>query len=346
MSPRQVASTARLLATTAAIGELASIAIRNASSTSERPFVESTLFSDAPRVVNACARISSSSSDSAMVSASFAILIASSFSFASIRRRADIARTRAFAVDGLRLGHELECTRHVAVGLVAAPPVPRTLRQQRLGLPGRLAIAPFEQRVPSFDQSLVTSFRCGEMEGPCSPEEELGVVGIVRRGQRERRREVLRGGSMCVERERPVPGLAERVARSLRNRRVIASRGASQFQGGGPVVGEHLGVVFGTAERLDPLGDTAVLRSPVRAGNLTVGDVANERMGEGELALALDGGAPLATDESLSLERVQAPARHHHRSARATRARTPSRPLLRRARGSFPSPRVRRAGRR
>jgi hypothetical protein len=71
------------------------------------------------------------------------------------------------------------------------------------------------------------------------------------------------------------------------------------------VVGEHLGVVFGTAERLDPLGDAAMLRSPVRAGNLTVGDVANERMGEGELALALDGGAPLATDESLSLERVK-----------------------------------------
>jgi hypothetical protein len=94
----------------------------------------------------------------------------------------------------LRLGHELECTGHMAVGLVAAPPVPRTLRQQRLGLPGRLAIAPFEQRVPSFDQRLVTSYRCGEMEGPCSPEEELGVVGIVRRGQREGRREVLRGG--------------------------------------------------------------------------------------------------------------------------------------------------------
>ncbi len=42
------------------------------------------------------------------------------------------------------------------------------------------------------------------------------------------------------------------------------------------------------------------------ARDLAVGDVANEHVAEGVLGLARDGGAPLAADELLALERVQA----------------------------------------
>ena len=55
-----------------------------------------------------------------------------------------------------------------------------------------------------------------------------------------------------------------------------------------PVVGEHLGVVLRAAERLDPLSDPAVLLDAVRARDLAVGDVADERVRERELGLALD----------------------------------------------------------
>ena len=56
---------------------------------------------------------------------------------------------------------------------------------------------------------------------------------------------------------------------------------------------------------LDPLGDRAVLLRPVGARDLAVRDVADERVREGELALALERRAALAADEALALERVE-----------------------------------------
>ena len=64
-------------------------------------------------------------------------------------------------------------------------------------------------------------------------------------------------------------------------------------------------MVLGTAERLDPLGDAPVLRGALGARDLPVRDVADERVRERELALALDRRAPLAADEALALERVE-----------------------------------------
>ena len=71
------------------------------------------------------------------------------------------------------------------------------------------------------------------------------------------------------------------------------------------MVGEHLGVVFRAPKALDPLCDAAVLLGTVGAGDLPVGDVANEGVCKRELGLAFDGRAFLAAHESLALERVQ-----------------------------------------
>ena len=54
------------------------------------------------------------------------------------------------------------------------------------------------------------------------------------------------------------------------------------------MVREHLGVVLRTAEAVDPLRDGAVLLRAVGTWDLAVGDVANERVRERELALALE----------------------------------------------------------
>ena len=70
------------------------------------------------------------------------------------------------------------------------------------------------------------------------------------------------------------------------------------------MVREHLTMVLGAAQRVDPLGDEPVLLGALAARDLPVGDVAQEHVGEGPLAFALDGGPALTRKESLALEPV------------------------------------------
>jgi hypothetical protein len=71
------------------------------------------------------------------------------------------------------------------------------------------------------------------------------------------------------------------------------------------VVREHLGMIFGAAERLDPRCDLSVLLRALGSCDLAVRDVTYEGVGEGELALALDGRTALLANEGLPRERVQ-----------------------------------------
>ena len=64
-------------------------------------------------------------------------------------------------------------------------------------------------------------------------------------------------------------------------------------------------MILRAAERVDPLGDGSMLRGALGAWNLPVRDVADERVREGVLGLALDGRTPLASDERLALERME-----------------------------------------
>jgi hypothetical protein len=70
-------------------------------------------------------------------------------------------------------------------------------------------------------------------------------------------------------------------------------------------VHQHLRVVLGAAERLEPRRGAFVPLGAGSARNLAVGHVAHEQVAEGVLALAGDRRAPLAADELLSLERMQ-----------------------------------------
>jgi hypothetical protein len=70
-------------------------------------------------------------------------------------------------------------------------------------------------------------------------------------------------------------------------------------------VDEELRVVRGPAEALDPLRDAAVLLRAVGPRDLPVGDVADERVRERELGLALDRGALLPAYEALALEGME-----------------------------------------
>jgi len=105
-------------------------------------------------------------------------------------------------------------------------------------------------------------------------EQQSGPLRVVRRPERKRLRVVTLGGVINVESEGAVAGLAQGEARALGQITGRSACGLRQLERGTPMVGEHLGVVFGAAERLDPLGDEPVLLGSLAAGDLSVGDVA------------------------------------------------------------------------
>ena len=70
---------------------------------------------------------------------------------------------------------------------------------------------------------------------------------------------------------------------------VLARRGG-QLQRAHVVVREHLGPVLDTIGRqlFEPTSDREVLLRPVQPGNLSVRDIPDQRVGEGELHLVGD----------------------------------------------------------
>src|SRR5439155_21009537 len=83
------------------------------------------------------------------------------------------------------------------------------------------------------------------------------------------------------------------------------ARGACELHGAHMVMREHFGMVVDAAQRLDPSSRSFVLSGASRARNLAVGDVTDEHVAEGILALSVDGRAPCPLDEFFALKRMQ-----------------------------------------
>ena len=81
-------------------------------------------------------------------------------------------------------------------------------------------------------------------------------------------------------------GIAQRSPRAYKEVVDVLARRAGELERAGVVVRNHLGVIFRTTERLDPLGGTRVLLRPLGARNLPVRDIAHQDMLERELRLA------------------------------------------------------------
>jgi hypothetical protein len=71
------------------------------------------------------------------------------------------------------------------------------------------------------------------------------------------------------------------------------------------VVREELREVFWTAQRLEPVRDATMLLPALRAWNLLVGDLADERVAERILRLASDRAPPLPLDELAPFEQME-----------------------------------------
>ncbi len=113
---------------------------------------------------------------------------------------------------------------------------------------------------------------------------------------------VLLGCWVGVQSGGAVAGLAEGKASPTREISSVHACRPSEVERRQPVMGEHLGMVFRASETLYPLCDRTVLFDAVSTGDLPVGDVANEGVGERELGLAFDGRSFLTPHEPFSLE--------------------------------------------
>ena len=71
------------------------------------------------------------------------------------------------------------------------------------------------------------------------------------------------------------------------------------------MVRQHLGVILGTAQRLDPFRSALMLLRACSTRDLRVRDVADEQMAEDVLALLAHGRTPLPAHELLPLEAMQ-----------------------------------------
>ena len=189
--------------------------------------------------------------------------------------------------------------------LVVLAAVPVQAREERLR---RRSARP----VPARHEGVSRTFEgfsgaiAADVEERLGPlEEEVGDRRVVLRREVERTAVVTGGSAECVERCGAIAGQCARPSNLLFESHVGAPARLHELEGGLPVVREHLGVVLGSAERLDPLGDSAVLCRALGARDLPVRDVPNEGMAERVLALVLDRRAPLAPDERLAFERVE-----------------------------------------
>ncbi len=235
--------------------------------------------------------------------------------------------------------HELDSATCMCVdsGSIAGPE--RDLRQHRFRFRCRFGVTCREERRRRLDEAIDSLGIRECRERAAEPEEQQ--PSLLTAADVERAPVEARSRSVRVERERPVSRLAEG-ARSAFGELAIGLRVVEHRD---VVMREKLGKIFWPAECFEPVCDAAVLLATLRARDLLVCDLADERMPERVLRLAGDGAPPLALDELPSLEAVErlllprraparaAPTQNTCDRARRRPAAAPSPPVERRRGG-------------
>src|SRR6186713_970518 len=188
---------------------------------------------------------------------------------------------------------------------VSAAEKPVHLTQERLRLARLTGVAGCERGVDRLGDDLGRTAKCDAVQDTPIANEQLGTRRLVLgprvdRGGVEPPRRLPRAQGVCA-----VAGFMQRQPRWSLERGRVRSRGPGELQSAGVVVREHLGMIVRPAELLDPLAGEPVLLGSAGTRNLAIGDISNEQVPEGVLALARHRGPPLATDELLPLEAVQ-----------------------------------------
>src|SRR5207253_8568441 len=104
-----------------------------------------------------------------------------------------------------------------------------------------------------------------------------------------------------IQGERTVTGTPERRPRPFRERLHVPADRSDVFERREVMMRNRLGVILGPAERLEPLRGPQMLLAAPRAWNLSVRDVAHQRVVEDVLALSA-GGRPILAEEPAPVE--------------------------------------------
>ncbi len=143
------------------------------------------------------------------------------------------------------------------------------------------------------------------MVGAGELEQHVRSPGIVLRPEIDGKPVVPCGCWKRVERERTISRIPQRDPPTLRDLFDVLAGGAGVLEGRRIVVRQHLGVVLGAAERLEPFRSRSMLVRALGSRDLLVRDVAYERVPECVLVLARDRAPTLAAHEFLASERVE-----------------------------------------
>ena len=155
------------------------------------------------------------------------------------------------------------------------PSIQKPMRKKHLRLRGLGCVPCGKQRVACLGQPLgIAPSRFPDGSGPA--EEKLGPFGIVLRPEPKGGVVETFGSLDRVERRGPVARIAQRLPGRLAERRRVEPGGLGQLERLKVVVGEHLGLILGASERLDPGGRLSMLVRACSARDLAVCDVADE----------------------------------------------------------------------
>ena len=256
---REVRSTARLLTIVAAIGESISSAISSARSMSATP-------SDRRRRSSPCRSSSARGRGARRARARRPSRARTRRAGGlprarprSTRMRAETARTRAADAETespASASARARCTRVVIAALPgttrpARGTTPPPLRGPCRPTASKRVARCLERRLAPF---LVVRL----VERTCLLEQELGPLARRPARARARPRTARRRPEKLLSANARSPAVAQREARALGELVVVAARSADELERRAPVVREHLRVVLGSAEAVDPLRDRAV----------------------------------------------------------------------------------------
>ena len=203
------------------------------------------------------------------------------------RRRTVGQRLRQFGGRAEWLQHSQRRVRSIRVPAVTEPVKQHRVSACRHGSPADIPIG-----VERRDRLLECGRRFAEpgpqAQGFAVVDQQFGAIGVIGPGHGQCLGVVAFGG-FHVDAHGPVPGqhqVASRAGGKLPGQRILGS--PRQFQGGGVVSGQDLGVVGGPFPRhlLDPGRRTAVTLGALGPRDLRIADIADQRMGEGVFGLA------------------------------------------------------------
>ena len=203
------------------------------------------------------------------------------------------------------IGRELPRAVEMLARAVALAPVPPHLGQERVGLGGAFVIAGRHQCLPGLLECPLSPLVAGEVPSLCELQEKTGSSGVGFRPELEGVLVIPRGGGVRVEGVGPVSRISEGTSRGVGKLAVVEAGGTRVVDCSHVVMREHLGVILGTAERIDPLRGTTVFVGAGGARDLPVGDVAYQQVPEGVFLVVLDRRPPFASNEVLALEGME-----------------------------------------